>query len=83
MADIERTYRWRQRAVMPVRPTWLAMVVVLFLMTHRSVLHANPTLGQSGKVGLFILIVVLPTLALALWRCGLLPPERVESTHEG
>ena len=68
---------------MPVRSTWLAMVFVLFLMTHRGVLHANPALGQGGKVGLFILIVVLPTIALILWRCGLLPPERIESTHEG
>ena len=78
MADLERTYRWRRRAVMPVRKTWLLMVFVLFLMAHRAILQANPALGQIGKVGAFILVVILPTIALVLWRYGLLPPERVE-----
>lgn len=82
MSTLERTYRWRRRAVFPVRVTWLGMVFVLFLMCHRAVLLSNPDLGQGMKVLAFILVVVLPMLALVLWRMGLLPPERVEATYD-
>lgn len=75
--EIAATYRWRRREVMPVRVTWLGMVLVLCLMTHRAIVTNVAGLGMTGKVGAFIAVVILPMLALVLWRAGLLPPERV------
>lgn len=79
--EIAATYRWRRREVMPVRVTWLGMVLVLCLMTHRAILQNAPTLGMIGKVVAFILVVILPMVGLILWRFGLLPPERVRVEH--
>lgn len=76
-AAIAPTYRFRRREVMKVRLTWLGMVFVLCLMTFRAITRGWPGLGMTGEVVLFIGVVVLPMLALALWRLGLLPPERV------
>lgn len=76
-AGVAPTYRWRRREVFKVRVTWLGMVLVLCLMTHRAILLNWPALGMTGKVATFIAVVILPMLGLALWRLGLLPPERV------
>ena len=75
--EIAPTFRWRRREVFKVRVTWLGMVLVLCLMTHRAILNAWPALGMGSKVLAFVAVVVLPMLLLGLWRLGLLPPERV------
>lgn len=71
------TYRLRRRSVMKVRPTWLAMVVVLLLLSHRELLKTYPTIGMGFAILSFIVIVIVPSVLLVLWRLGLLPPERV------
>ena len=76
-ADVAPTYRFRRRAVMKVRVTWLAMVLLLCLMAHRAITRTWPGLGMTAEVALFIGVVVLPMIGLILWRAGLLPPERV------
>jgi hypothetical protein len=68
---------WRRRQVLPVRVTWIGLVAVLGLLVHKRLGQVFP-MGMSLKALLFIGVVVLPTLFLALWRAGLLPPERVE-----
>lgn len=78
-APLETTYRWRRRRVMHVRVTWLAMVLVLALLIFFKTMERLPTIGQGGKVLGFILIVILPMVAVGLWRAGLLPPERVRA----
>lgn len=80
--EVQRTYRWRRRQVTPVRWTWLGMVTVLLTLIHQQVLLAHP-MGMTGRVGLFIGMVVLPVVLLTLWRAGLLPPERVPYDDEG
>lgn len=76
--EVNRTYRWRRRRVTPVRVTWLGMVAVLLTLIHQQIVLAHP-MGMTGRVGLFIAMVLVPVLLLALWRAGLLPPERVPS----
>ncbi|MEB3222511.1 MAG: hypothetical protein VKS61_10575 [Candidatus Sericytochromatia bacterium] len=71
------TYRWRRRQVQRVRVTWLGMVLVLCLMSHRSLLNAFPDWSTTVRFLTFVPTVVLPMLLLTLWRLGLLPPERV------
>ncbi len=68
--------RWRRRAMPKVRVTWLAMVVIMFMLAHRALIE-NVPLGVTGKVATFIAMVLVPTVLFALWRLGLLPPERV------
>jgi hypothetical protein len=62
---------------MPVRVTWLGMVLVLCLMCHRSLLQAFPDWSMAVKWLTFLPTVVVPMVVLTLWRLGLLPPERV------
>lgn len=67
---------WRRRAVPAFRITWIGLVCALGLLVHKRLLQLfDPSMGL--KFLLFMLIVVLPTMLLALWRAGLLPPERV------
>jgi hypothetical protein len=77
--EIAPTYRLRRREVMKVRTTWLIMVLVLCLMTARAIMRGVPIESRGGQVLTFILVVVLPMVALILWRLGLLPPERVRA----
>ncbi len=76
------TYRLKRRSVMKVRPTWLTMVVVLLLMMHRELLRGIP-MGMGLAVASFVVIVVVPSVLLVLWRLGLLPPERVMVGEDG
>lgn len=71
------TYRWKRRAVQKVRVTWLGMVLVLCLMSHRSLLQAFPDWSMTLKVLSGFGVVILPMLLVVLWRLGLLPPERI------
>lgn len=59
-----------------IRVTWLGQVAVLMLLVHQFILRTHP-MGMTGKVGMFILVVIIPVLLATLWRAGLLPPERV------
>lgn len=68
---------WRRRQVLPVRVTWIGLVAVLGLLVHKR-LGQVFAMGMTLKALLFIALVLLPTLLLALWRAGLLPPEQVE-----
>lgn len=70
------TYRWRRRRVPYTRVTWVGLVAVLLMLIHKRLGQAVP-LSMGLTVLSFIGIVVLPTLAVILWRAGLLPPERV------
>lgn len=74
--QVQGTYRWRRRQVVPTRVTWVGMVGLFLVLLHAELRRAF-NLGMTGTVGLFILVVVLPLVALILWRQGLLPPERV------
>lgn len=68
---------WRRRPVPAFRVTWVGLVCVLGLLVHKR-LGQVLLLGTTEKFLLMIPLVVLPTLLLALWRAGLLPPEHVE-----
>ena len=74
--SVARTVRWRRRQVPKVRVTWIGQVT-LFLALIDDYTLQQLNLGMGGKVLLTLAIVVLPCLALCLWRAGLLPPERV------
>lgn len=74
--QVQGTYRWRRRRVVQTRVTWVGMVGLFLVLLHAE-LRRTFNLGMTGTVGLFILVVVLPLIALILWRMGLLPPERV------
>lgn len=75
------TVRWRRREVPRMRITWCVMVVVLFMVAHMTLIE-NVDLGRTGNLLTFIPMVILPTIALILWRLGLLPPERVVEAGE-
>lgn len=75
-SNIPQTYRWQRRSVPRIRVTWLGMVAILMILLHQEIIRSFP-MGMGGKVLLFIGLVMLPVLLLALWRQGLLPPERV------
>jgi hypothetical protein len=71
---IERTYRWRRREVVRTRITWVGLVTMLLLLIHKQITTGMP---MTPKAAWFIAVVVVPVIALLLWRAGLLPPERV------
>jgi hypothetical protein len=56
--------------------------VTLLLLLIDEYLMSTFHLRMGGKFLLTLVLVVLPFLALCLWRAGLLPPERV-TTEEG
>ena len=74
---VARTMRWRRRRVPKIRVTWIGQVAVLLALIDDYMLQSlHP--AMTGKVLLTLAVVVLPVVALALWRAGLLPPERYE-----
>ena len=72
-----RAVRWRRRAVPHIRFTWIGMVTVFCVLLHAELMKYM-NFGMTGRVIAFIVLVVVPVLAVVLWRAGLLPPERVE-----
>ena len=78
-SNVPQTYRWRRRTVPSIRVTWLGMVGIFLLLLHQQVVRSFG-LAIGPAVLLFIAFVFLPVLLLALWRAGLLPPERVAVT---
>lgn len=71
------TYRFRRREVMPIRVTWLGQVALALTLIHQAVFRTLlPGAPVGTRVLAFALGVLLPTLLLALWRAGLLPPVR-------
>lgn len=77
MADeTPQTYRWRRRRVLPIRVTWIGMVAVFMLLAHLTHMQLRP-MGMTAQAGWFIVTVLVPVVLVALWRAGLLPPERV------
>ncbi|MDB5102226.1 MAG: hypothetical protein JWM80_6647 [Cyanobacteria bacterium RYN_339] len=79
---IQRTTRWRRRKVRKIRVTWIGQVTLLLILIDEY-LMASFHLQMGGKFVLTLALVVLPCLAMCLWRAGLLPPERVTTTEEG
>jgi hypothetical protein len=63
-----------------IRVTWLGMVAIFLILLHQQIARSF-SLAIGGSVLLFIGLVILPVLLTALWRQGLLPPERV-AVHE-
>lgn len=74
--NVSQTYRWRRRDVPKVRVTWIGLVFMLLMLIHKQ-LAKSLALSIGPAVLLFIPVVLIPVLALSLWRAGLLPPERV------
>lgn len=75
--NVGRTVRWRRRQVRKIRVTWIGQVGLLLFLLSNYLMQQFP-MGMGYKVLLTLVMVVLPVIALALWRAGLLPPERVE-----
>ena len=78
---VTRTTRWRRRTVRKIRVTWIAQVTLLLLLIDEYLIGVYQ-LRMGGKFLLTLFLVVLPCLALSLWRAGLLPPERVVTEEE-
>lgn len=78
---VQRTTRWRRRTVRKIRVTWIGQVTLLLLLIDEYLMNLFQ-LRMGGKFLLTLFLVLLPCLALCLWRAGLLPPERV-TTEEG
>jgi hypothetical protein len=78
---VQRTVRWRRRTVRKIRVTWIGQVTLLLALVDEYVIQTFQ-LAIGGKFLATLLIVILPVLALCLWRAGLLPPERVVVEEE-
>lgn len=74
---VAKTIRWRRRKVPKVRITWVGQVGVFLSLLAGYIMQSIP-MNIGERVLLSIGLVVLPVVALLLWRAGLLPPERYE-----